>query len=326
MRITAAVGLAALLLCVWPEGSARSEPARCSADPGAIGVSRIVEIDTTFGPRFGGLQYRENDFLEDGEVVLTFDDGPSRRHTPAVLDALDAHCTKATFFIVGRMAVASPDMLQDIAMRGHTIGTHTWSHKKLRSLSEAQARAEIELGLSAVQAALGAPVAPFFRFPYLDDPQSMQALLRERGIAIFSIDVDSYDFRTPNAATVQRNVLNQLAQRKKGIILFHDIQPSTARGLKGLLDELNARGYRVVHLVPKDSAITVAEFDALADEALRKKRVSASHDSSPDRSVVWPLASPSGVTRPPTTTPPPVRQQPPRRVDEVPWYERVFQH
>src|SRR5690606_39611341 len=110
MRLTAAVGLAALLLCLWPGSSARSEPARCSPNSNAIGVSRIVEIDTTFGPRFGGLQYRENDgFLKDGEVVLTFDDGPSRRHTPAVLAALDAHCTKATFFIVGRMAVSNPD-------------------------------------------------------------------------------------------------------------------------------------------------------------------------------------------------------------------------
>jgi peptidoglycan/xylan/chitin deacetylase (PgdA/CDA1 family) len=326
MRLTAAVGLAALLLCLWPGSSARSEPARCSPNSNAIGVSRIVEIDTTFGPRFGGLQYRENDgFLKDGEVVLTFDDGPSRRHTPAVLAALDAHCTKATFFIVGRMAVSNPDMLQEVAMRGHTIGTHTWSHKRLRSLSESQARAEIELGLSAVQAVLGAPIAPFFRFPYLDDPQNMQAHLQERGIAIFSIDIDSYDFRTPDAAAVQRNVLNQLAKRKKGIILFHDTQPSTAHALKGLLDELNKRGYRVVHLVPKDSAITVAEFDSLAEEALSKKRVAASRDTLTNRSAAWSLPGPSGVSRP-AASPPTARSQRPRRVEEVPWYQRIFQY
>lgn len=326
MRFTAAVGLAALMLCTWPEASAQSDQVKCSAASGAIGVSRIVEIDSSSGPRFGLLQYRENDFLRDGEVVLTFDDGPSRRHTPAVLDALDAHCTKATFFAVGRMAVADPHMLQETAMRGHTIGTHTWSHKNLRALSEAQAKAEIELGLSAVQAALGAPVAPFFRFPYLSDPQGVQEYIQQRGIAIFSIDADSYDFRTPNAATVQRNILSQLAQRKKGILLFHDIQPSTARALKGLLDELEARGYRVVHLVPKGSAITLADFDEMAAEALKSKRLAISSNPLADRSVVWPLGGLSGTARPQSTELPASRSHKPRHGDELPWHQRVFRN
>lgn len=324
MRVTAAIGLAALVLCVWPDATVRAQPAQCSAESGAIGVSRIVEIDASSGPRFGLAQYRENDFLADGEVVLTFDDGPSRRHTPSILDALDAHCTKATFFSVGRMAVTDPEMLQIVAMRGHTIGTHTWSHKKLRALSEAQAKAEIELGLSAVQAALGAPVAPFFRFPYLDDPKIIQSYLQQRGIAIFSIDVDSYDFRTPNGATVQRNILSQLAQKKKGILLFHDIQPSTAHALKDLLDELNARGYSVVHIVPKDSATTLADYDSLAEEALSKKRVAISRTPQTDRSVVWPLGGPSEATR--STARPPARSHRPPREDRVPWYERIFQN
>ncbi len=325
MRATAAVGLAAFLLCFGP-GSVAAQPmsAQCKAAD-AIGVSRVVEIDTASGPRFGHLQYRDLDFLRDGEVVLTFDDGPSRRHTPAVLDALDAHCTKAIFFAVGRMAVADPEMLQEMAMRGHTIGTHTWSHKNLRSLSIEQARAEVELGLSAVQAALGAPVAPFFRFPYLSDPQSVQTLLQQRGIAIFSIDADSYDYRTPNAATVQNNILSQLAQRKKGILLFHDIQPSTARALKGLLDELKARGYRVVQMVPKAAATTVAEFDEMADQALSKKRLASSSNPLAKRSVVWPIAEPPAHSTA-SSERPPSPPRPPRHEGEPRWQDRVFQN
>lgn len=329
MRATAAVGMAALLLCLWPdavpESAAQSAQAQCKAQADAIGVSRVVEIDTSSGPRFGQLQYKDLDFLRDGEIVLTFDDGPSRRHTPAVLDALDAHCTKAIFFTVGRMAVADPEMLQEMAMRGHTIGTHTWSHKNLRSLSAEQARAEVELGLSAVQAALGAPVAPFFRFPYLSDPQGVQTLLQQRGMGIFSIDVDSYDYRTPNASTVQQNILNQLAQRKKGILLFHDIQASTARALKGLLDELKARGYRVVHMVPKHPAATVAEFDEMADQALSKKRLAVSANPLAKRSVVWPnsgTAASSAVTSQPPATPSRARSSD----HEDRWQDRVFQN
>lgn len=326
MRLTAAIGLAAVLFCFWPETVAHSEPAKCTAGAGAIGVSRVVEIDASTGPRFGRVQYRDFDFLEDGEIVLTFDDGPSRRHTPAILDALDAHCTRATFFTVGRMAVADPEMLQETAIRGHTIGTHTWSHKNLRSLSEEQARAEIELGLSAVQAALGAPVAPFFRFPYLSDPRPIQTLLQQRGFAIFSIDADSYDFRTSSGTTVQRNILNQLAQRKKGILLFHDIQPSTARGLKNLLDELKARGYRVVHVVPKAPATTLADFDEMAEQVLRKKRLAVS--ASPPAK---PTTRESHPARHSTSRPSSDSGQPPSRPrhrygDEIPWQQRVFRN
>lgn len=324
MRATAAVGMAALLLCFWPKAAAQAEPVKCMRGADAIGVSRVVEIDTSSGPRFGHVQYRDIDFLRDGEIVLTFDDGPSRRLTPAILDALDAHCTKATFFAVGRMAVADPGTLQETAVRGHTIGTHTWSHKNLRSLSAAQARVEFELGLSAVQAALGGPVAPFFRFPYLSDPQGVQTLLQQRGIGVFSIDVDSYDFRTPDAATVQRNVLSQLAQRRKGILLFHDIQPSTARALHGLLDELKARGYRVVHLVPKEAAVTVAEFDEMADQVLSKRQLAVSGSAPEKRSATWPLVvSPkSSAAGSEPTRQPRLR----RSEDDDRWQDRVFQN
>ncbi|HEY5827687.1 MAG TPA: polysaccharide deacetylase family protein, partial [Hyphomicrobiaceae bacterium] len=110
----------------------------------ALGTSRTVEVDTSKGPLYG-FQYKDQNFLGDGEVVLTFDDGPLRSYTVPVLEALAAHCTKATFFVVGRMAVADPEMVKEYDRRGHTIGTHTWSHVNLRAASPARARAEIEL-------------------------------------------------------------------------------------------------------------------------------------------------------------------------------------
>lgn len=322
MRATVAVAMAALLLCSWPQTIAQPVSAQCGPRSEVLGVSRVVEIDGSSGPRFGHLQYKDEHLLQDGEVVLTFDDGPSRQHTPAILAALDAHCTKATFFSVGRMAIADPEMLRETARRGHTIGTHTWSHRNIAALSPTAARYEIELGISAVRAALGKPVAPFFRFPYLSDPQSARAHLQERGIAVFSIDADSYDYKTPSGAVIQRNILQQLSQKKKGILLFHDIQASTARGLKGLLDELHARGFRVVHLVPKGPVATVAEFDALADQVLGKKQVAESHAPLARRSVVWPLTSEPATTSAPHASPAtrPVR----RHGGDDDWKTRVF--
>src|SRR5262245_48887711 len=65
-------------------------PTSCS-NPNALGVSRVVEIDTTGGPGFGFEHFKSHDFLREGEVVLTFDDGPWPKNTPAVLAALAAH-------------------------------------------------------------------------------------------------------------------------------------------------------------------------------------------------------------------------------------------
>src|SRR5262245_35106441 len=91
----------------------------------ALGVSRTIEIDTTGGPWFGAPQGDPN-FLAPGEVVLSFDDGPGPQSTRAILAALAAECTKATFFVVGEMVAAYPDVVREIDAQGHTIGTHTW--------------------------------------------------------------------------------------------------------------------------------------------------------------------------------------------------------
>jgi peptidoglycan-N-acetylglucosamine deacetylase len=255
-----------------------------------LGVSRTVQIDTTTGPKFG-FQYTDAvNFLEEGEVVLTFDDGPLRAYTRPVLEALAAQCTKATFFLVGRMAAADPEMVKEYARRGHTVGTHTWSHANLAHLGAPKARAEIEMGFSAVQQAMGKPIAPFFRFPYLSSSTSMANYLHSRQIATFSIDVDSKDYRTRDPGSVYRMVMGQLARSHKGIILFHDIQPSTARALPGLLADLKAKGYRIVHLVPKAPVATVAEFDAIVQSAAEKK--TAGGVGPLRRSVTWSVPLP----------------------------------
>ena len=280
-------GVAAILLAAGLQLPAVAQE-DCVPGPNALGVSRTIEVDTTGGPRFG-VQYKTTPLpLADGEIVLTFDDGPIRSHTKAVLDALAAHCTKATFFLVGRMAVSDPEMVREYARRGHTVGTHTWSHANLQALTPLRARQEIELGFSAVQKAMGHPIAPFFRFPYLRDTPSMVTHLEARNVAMFSIDVDSKDYRTRDGASVHRKVMADLGKAKKGIILFHDIQTSTARALPALLADLKAKGYRIVHLVPKAQVATVADFDAMAQTELAKKQAGAAPLTK--RSLTWPTA------------------------------------
>ena len=345
----------AICLAASSPGHAQQVDA-CASDPNVLGVSRIVEVDTKDGPLFGHLQYRDLSFLEPGEVVLTFDDGPLRRHTQPVLDALEAHCTKGIFFMVGRMAVADPEMVKEVARRGHTVGSHTWSHRNLATLSSSRAKGEIELGASAIAKALGKPIAPFFRFPYLSDPKSMISYLQSRDTGVFSIEVDSYDYRTKSAGEVHRKVLAQLKDKGKGIILFHDIQTSTAKDLKGLLDELKRRGYKVVHLVPKGGMTTLAEYDQIADQELARRKLAQAGKPLANRSIVWPVApgenekaasgrlaadpaqelpwatKPPAAPRPVATGSDPAAKTRPSSVqrhrsdEDLTWQERMFDH
>lgn len=292
MQSIKAWGLALALLAGAVQTAAAQDT--CVPGPKSLGVSRTVEIDTSAGPRFG-FQYHQEGFLNEGEVVLTFDDGPLRAYTRPVLEALDAHCAKATFFVVGRMALSDPEMVQEYARRGHTIGTHTWSHQNLKALTPLKARQEIELGFSAVQQALGKPLAPFFRFPYLSDSKSLLTHLENRHIGAFSIDIDSKDFRTRDPNTVHRKVMADLARQKKGIILFHDIQPSTARALPGLLAELKAKGYRIVHIVPKATAATVTEFDVMAQAEMARRHRTLATAPLTKRALTWPVSKPMPV-------------------------------
>jgi peptidoglycan/xylan/chitin deacetylase (PgdA/CDA1 family) len=233
----------------------------CS-NPDALGISRTVEIDTTGGPGLGMSQYRDYDFLQPGEVVLTFDDGPWPVNTPAVLAALSAQCVKAVFFPIGKHASWHPAILKQVVAAGHTVGSHTWSHVNLAIKPLPEAKAEIEKGISGVVLSAGQPTAPFFRFPQLRQTPDLKAYLGERNIAAFSIDIDSEDFRIHKPELLITGVMAKLKKAGKGIILMHDFQKSTAQALPELLAQLKAGGYKIVFITAKDKVTTLPEFDA----------------------------------------------------------------
>jgi peptidoglycan-N-acetylglucosamine deacetylase len=233
------------------------------ANPDALGVARVVEIDTTGGPGFGFEHFKQLDFLADKEVVLTFDDGPWPANTPAVLKALADECTKAVFFPIGKHASYHPEILRQVAAAGHTVGAHTWSHANLNSkkMTEQFAKDEIEKGYSAVKLALGAAPSPFFRFPELQHSPAAMAYLGTRNIAIFSCDLDSFDFRAKNSDQIVNTVMTKLDKQGKGIILMHDFQKHTAEAMPTLLRRLKAGGYKVVQMKARTPVQTLPEYD-----------------------------------------------------------------
>ena len=255
----------------------------CS-NPDALGIGRVVDIDTTGGPGFGFEHFKQLDFLRDKEVVLTFDDGPWPENTPSVLKTLANECTTGIFFSIGKHATYYPEILKQVAAAGHTIGTHTWSHATLsnKKLTEDQRKEEIEKGISAVKWALGAPPAPFFRFPALQHPPEMVTYLGTRNIAIFSCDLDSFDFKAKNPQQVIDVTMKKLDKLGKGIILMHDFHKHTAEALPALLRKLKEGGYKVVQMKAKAPVQSLPQYD----EELQKDVKLPTVSSRPVSSVV----------------------------------------
>ncbi len=274
-----------------PAAQAAPTPSAAStscSNPNAIGVARVVEIDTTGGPGFGFEHFKSHDFLREGEVVLTFDDGPWPKNTPAVLAALAAHCTKAIFFPIGTHATYEPGILKQVAAAGHAVGSHTWCHQDLSKTKgnclingkvqavEYDPKDEIEKGISAVRWAVGGPTAPYFRFPALRQPQELVDYLGKRNIAIFSTDMDSFDFKMRKPEQVRQAVLAKLKKHGKGIVLMHDFQHATAEA-----------GYKVVYMKPKFPVTTIASYD---EQVLKLVKGPGSGDARPTSSVVRTIA------------------------------------
>jgi peptidoglycan/xylan/chitin deacetylase (PgdA/CDA1 family) len=264
-----------------------AKPAIPCGNPNAMGVSRVVEIDTTGGPGFGSQHFKSFDFLKDHEVALTFDDGPWPT-TPAVLKALADQCLRATFFSIGKHATYHPEILRQVIAAGHTVGSHTWSHADLQAAmkkgGQDAAIEEIEKGASAVRMMAGTPtIAPFFRFPDLRHPPEMLSYLGGRNIASFSTDIDSFDFKIKKPEELTRTLIAKVIKNGKGIILMHDFQKGTSIALPQILGELQKNGFKVVHMVPKGTLQTLPQFD---EAVLKENKLPTLTDNKPTESVV----------------------------------------
>ena len=231
-------------------------------NPDALGTSRTMIVGTAGGPATGVKTYPRRLPLGDHEVILTFDDGPLPGPTNAVLEALARECVRATFFLIGRNAAASPGLVKREIAEGHSVGHHTYGHPgvTMRGLSDAAARADMERGFAAVDlAAYGAagagPRTAFFRFPGFADTKPLLDWLAARNIAVFGADLWASDWQPMSPQAELQLVLARLEQQRRGVILLHDTKTQTAAMLPGFLRALKARGYRVVHMVPGDGAL-----------------------------------------------------------------------
>ena len=245
---------------------APSRAAACPTDPLAPAVTPSVEFDSRpdasgMPARYGALQYPRGP-IAPMQVALTIDDGPDAANHARVLDILDRHCLKAAFFFVGWYASARPDLVRYTAARGHTIGTHSFTHpNNLRRLSRDGQIHQISQGFYAAQSALAsappaqrARLAPFFRFPGLNDSPGMLAWLGQRRIAVFSSDFGADDWKGISTAEIERRALKEAAQSRGGVLILHETRIHTVQGLDQLITDFEKRGYRFVQIAPKPGA------------------------------------------------------------------------
>jgi peptidoglycan/xylan/chitin deacetylase (PgdA/CDA1 family) len=200
-------------------------------------------------PQVGTKSYPGSLPLADGEVILTFDDGPLPATTALVLEALAREQVRATFFMIGRNARANPEMVRRISSLGHSIANHSMNHRWLNAVSPEIGLREITDGEDAIKQALGKPIAPFFRFPgFLDTPALLQEL-SHRNISVWGADIWASDWNPMSPDQQVRLVMARLKQHRKGILLLHDIKAQTARMMPSFLNALKEGGYRIVHAV-----------------------------------------------------------------------------
>ena len=223
---------------------------------GKLGTERTVSVSPHDVQAVHGAERALG--LRDGEVVLTFDDGPLL-NTAKVLRALEDECVRATFFVVGKHVARAPAKVRAMMAQGHTIAHHTWGHERLPALSDANMERAVDRGVRAVNRALyGTNTArariPYFRYPYLAKSKRTGALLRRKGLVEIGTNIDTGDWRRQSPAQLHDRIMRQLRAKRRGIVLMHDIQPRTASMLPRLLRSMKREGFRVVHLVPADPA------------------------------------------------------------------------
>ena len=214
-------------------------------------------------------------------IAMTFDDGPSAKLTPELLDILAAHHIHATFFVIGRNVVDHPEILQRAVREGHEIANHSWSHPSLGKMRDDRVRAELQKTDEAIKAAIGTrPV--LMRPPYGSiTARQKQWIHAEFGYRTILWDVDPLDWKRPGPSVVTSRTVRET--RPGSIILSHDIHPGTIKAMPATFDQLQEKGFKFV---------TVSELIAMGKPMAPKQTGEAGAPPSPTPSGT-PAATPA---------------------------------
>lgn len=174
-------------------------------------------------------------------VALTFDDGPSKRYTASILDALKEHNASATFFVLGSNAENAPELLQRMVLEGNEIGNHTYSHKQLTTLSKEGIEEEIREAQECIYQ-ITHTYPQVLRPPYGSKNDMVVSCANEARIVTWSLDTK--DWKDRDAKVIVERIMNQV--KDGDIILMHDLYASSAQAAAIAIERLQEAGYQLV--------------------------------------------------------------------------------
>ena len=186
-------------------------------------------------------------------VALTFDDGPDPVHTREVLDILDRHQAKATFFVIGRKAEAHREVIEEIVRRGHQVGVHGFVHARLFSLwGSKRVRADLGKAARVLQEITGERPL-LFRPPIGHTNPTIARVADQLDFTVVGWSVGARDgLASTRAADVVRRVTRGLEDG--AIVLLHDAaehgahKPAGIAALPAILEAIAAKNLRVTPL------------------------------------------------------------------------------
>ena len=176
-------------------------------------------------------------------IALTFDDGPHPVFTEKTIAALEREQVPATFFVVGAQVEKYPDLALKLARAGHEVAVHTYTHRNLCRLPDAEIKKELISTQQLIERITGKkPV--LYRPPGGQHDPRVERAAEKFGMSMVLWTVFTNDHIVNDPAVISESVLRQAADG--GIILFHSGRPATLSALPGIIQELKSRGYRFV--------------------------------------------------------------------------------
>lgn len=246
-----------------------------SATPGR----RILQLDQESGliveatyldyPR--AFTVTQSGDLPDRSVILTFDDGPSAKYTPAILDILKEHDVPAVFFVIGTRVQQNPDIARRIVDEGHELGVHTYLHPNIAEVSDLRLKLELHASQELIESVSGKSTN-LFRAPYGFDenPETpnearVLSLLSDENYVVVGIEIDSTDWTRPGAEEIARTVTSRAEAGLGSVVLLHDAggdREQTVQALPMIIQSLKDAGISVV------SVASVAGHDSRLKPAI----------------------------------------------------------
>ena len=236
-----------------PPALATNSPA--TPPPVSIATSSATpEVQTSMKlqPQSGPRSSYSSVHVDGPYIAMTFDDGPHPTLTPRLLDILKARHIHATFFVLGQMVKAHPEILQREIAEGHEVGNHTWDHLPLTKVVSMTGGLDHEIGDTSALIKQTVGHAPtLLRPPYgATNPRLSRAIEKQYGMKVILWSVDPDDWKDPGPQVVENRILSgwkDSAGAKPGaIILSHDIHKGTVEAMPATLDALLAKGYKFV--------------------------------------------------------------------------------